>query len=241
MAHGAPDWFNVNPMETFYSLTDLGELAARLGCPSRIDRRGKVIWYDTFTSGLGAWDSFAYGAGSGVRLVMAPTVSPGGAMQIDAGTTMGGNAWAMTHLVAPLTARAGLEWYWTHPGTHGIALVIIETLINRTSYMCGVRYDGATGNVHFWPIAVPPVLTHELGNTIYYPNSYHNYKLVVDFATAHGVYLMVDGVPVDISDVPIYTSSVGAQNGINVSFIADNLTDTGTIVYVDDVVYTWGE
>lgn len=241
MAHGAPDWFNVNPMELFYSLSDLGELAARLGSPSRIDRRGKVVWYDTFSGGLSAWDVYAYGGGARGIIVTAPSVSPGGALMLDAGTVMGGNTQALTHLVPPLTRCFGVEWYWTHPGTRGLVMLIVSWTRANTSYMAGVRYDCETGRLYFMPIASPMVLVKDFGPYILYPNTYHNYKLVLDTASASGVRIMVDGEEFDISPYTIYSSPVAGQDGLDLTFVVDNLTDAGTIAYIDDIIYTWGE
>lgn len=54
MAHGYPDYGN-DPLALALQVTDLGELAARLGSPYNILRSGKVIFIDTFDDGITRW------------------------------------------------------------------------------------------------------------------------------------------------------------------------------------------
>ena len=68
MAHGTPDWGVTAGAVTTYQVTDLGELAVRLGSPISHDRRGDVIWWDDFECTLNKWQTVANGAGSSVAL-----------------------------------------------------------------------------------------------------------------------------------------------------------------------------
>ncbi len=52
MAHGTPDWWGTEPAATTYKVSDVGELAARLGSPNTYDRRGNVVWMTNFDHGL---------------------------------------------------------------------------------------------------------------------------------------------------------------------------------------------
>lgn len=69
MAHGTPDWGVTAGSVTTYQLTDLAELAARLGSPVTFDRRGDVIFMETFEEAtLNKWQAALYGSGSSVTL-----------------------------------------------------------------------------------------------------------------------------------------------------------------------------
>jgi len=63
MAHGTPDWGVTASKKTIYSLHDMGELAVRLGSIVSFDRRGDVIFSDSFQNGLGK--VYASGVGAG--------------------------------------------------------------------------------------------------------------------------------------------------------------------------------
>lgn len=55
MAHGYPDYGISAPVATIYPIIDAGELAVRLGSIDTQDRRGNVIWLDTFEDGVEKW------------------------------------------------------------------------------------------------------------------------------------------------------------------------------------------
>ena len=71
MAHGTPDWGVTAGAVTVYQLTDMGELAVRLGSIVTHDRRGDVIWFDGFEDGLAKWTTATFGAGAAVDLSVA--------------------------------------------------------------------------------------------------------------------------------------------------------------------------
>ena len=52
MPRGAPDYSNVKVDQPLHRLTDLAELAARLGSPDVYDRAGNVVWMTNFDHGL---------------------------------------------------------------------------------------------------------------------------------------------------------------------------------------------
>jgi len=68
MAHGTPDWWGTGPKATTYALQDLAELAVRLGSVNTYDRRGDVMWWDDWSSGLGRVEVTGTGVGYEVYL-----------------------------------------------------------------------------------------------------------------------------------------------------------------------------
>jgi len=55
MPRGAPDWGEYAEQDLLIRTFDLGELAARLGCPSILERGGTVIFMDNFQDGYSKW------------------------------------------------------------------------------------------------------------------------------------------------------------------------------------------
>ncbi|GAH91125.1 unnamed protein product, partial [marine sediment metagenome] len=55
MPHGGPDWGTVGPVSMVHTLEDAGELAARLGSIDIFDRRGNIIWVDSFGDACIKW------------------------------------------------------------------------------------------------------------------------------------------------------------------------------------------
>lgn len=77
MGHGTPDWWGGAPKSTTYALGDMAELAARLGSIVTFDRRGDVVFLDSFDCGLSAWNVKTVVSGSDAYPVVTPTRSPG--------------------------------------------------------------------------------------------------------------------------------------------------------------------
>jgi hypothetical protein len=82
-----PDWQKYLPGSERYALSDLGELAARLGSPLRFDRRGEVLWYDQFDHGLSPWTSAAFGTGGSVAISTTDTFMSANAALLTAGSS----------------------------------------------------------------------------------------------------------------------------------------------------------
>ena len=68
MAGETPDYGRLSAQATVFPVTDLGELAARLGSIVSHDRRGDVIWLDGFEDGLDKWQPTTSGSGAAVDL-----------------------------------------------------------------------------------------------------------------------------------------------------------------------------
>jgi hypothetical protein len=64
MPRGTPDWGTGASGDTVAPVVDFGEVVARLGGISLVDRRGKCVWYDRFENGTGKWGSILNGAGA---------------------------------------------------------------------------------------------------------------------------------------------------------------------------------
>ncbi|KKN10521.1 hypothetical protein LCGC14_1035660 [marine sediment metagenome] len=82
-----PDWQRYLPGSERYALSDLGELAARLGSPLRFDRRGEVLWYDQFDHGLAPWTSASFGTGGAVKISIVDTFMSPYAALLTAGSS----------------------------------------------------------------------------------------------------------------------------------------------------------
>ena len=50
-----PDFGITDTVQAKSIITDMGELAARLGAPNVFDRLGSIVWYDDFQYGLSRW------------------------------------------------------------------------------------------------------------------------------------------------------------------------------------------
>lgn len=97
MAHGTPDWNVTAGAVTTHQLTDLGELAVRLGSINNFDRRGDVIFMETFEeASLNKWQMSLAKGGSSVTLSALRARTGGLSALLTAGPHSGSKA-AMVH------------------------------------------------------------------------------------------------------------------------------------------------
>lgn len=68
MVHGHRDYGVGGPTKIIHSVSDMGELAVRLGSPVNYDRSGNVLYCTDFQNGLGDFHSLISGTGGDVYL-----------------------------------------------------------------------------------------------------------------------------------------------------------------------------
>ena len=108
MARGGPDYGASSARYTIFPVTDLGELAVRLGSPVAYDRQGNVIYTESFENGLAGWDTDTSGAGASVDVSFGRGVHGAWAGRLVAGS----DAAPIDHVVSVDAAVAGSVSDW---------------------------------------------------------------------------------------------------------------------------------
>lgn len=241
MAHGARDWSNTNPGTVSHGLTDLAELGARLGSPSRVDRRGYVVFYDDFSKGLGAWEIQAVSPGSYVRLCTFPVVTGPFSVVMNGGTYTYGSAGMRLYLIPAMTDKIGFEWWWGHVSGDYVQEVYVDGIRDGVYYMVRVRYYASTytlaiENLGGYEI---PLITYPMAP--YTPYAMHNAKVVLDLAEMRGERFIYDGREINIRTFPIVTSASSYPDMLRVIVTMNNVSGTNRDMYFDNFIYTMQE
>ena len=113
MPHGAPDWYKYRRDSTTFPVDDLAELAVRLRSPVQFDRRGDVIWFDTFDGNAPGWSSLSNGTGASVAISPDYALYGGYSLKLTAGSD--GLRYALTRrfLAYPVVSKIGVQWTFT--------------------------------------------------------------------------------------------------------------------------------
>lgn len=106
MTHGAPDYSNVRKAEYSFRLDDMGELAARLGSPQIYDRRGEILYIETFKHGFRPWQNWATGANAVVELDEIRTHTDGFSLLMRGGSD--GDRDAIIRRILPLVNMSSI-------------------------------------------------------------------------------------------------------------------------------------
>jgi hypothetical protein len=241
VAHGTPDWGVTSGAATVYQLTDLAELAARLGSPVTFDRRGDVLWIDDMESGVDKWYATYGGATGSLGLSAVEARNGRYSALLSAGIAVGASVNIYHYLPVPVFSSLGLEAHARLEDT----LARLETaldLYDGTTELLGVlRYNHLTGDLLVLNAGEEyDVVATDL-HLAAIARLFHAFKLVVDPVAQEYVRAIVDSTPVDLSGRSLYTltTPVEARMDVRISQVS-NMAATCN-VYLDDVIVTQNE
>lgn len=241
MPRDLPDWGALSAQSTVHEVTDLGELAVRLGSIVSFDRRGDVVWLDDFESSLNKWFTSSSGAGGGVSASL--TYARNG--QTSALLTAGSDAAAiatMEHsLPFPHLSRFGFEASESHPLDTDIIDYFIdlfdgstktEFVIRQRIVINDVQYQDENGV--FVTFTTTPTI---LASFTFFNAS----KIVVDFTSKEYVRLILNNVEYDLSGIAAKESASVSRAQLIVRIRNIGREGNNDKVYVDDVIVTQNE
>lgn len=195
-----PDYSKYLPGSTRFALTDLGDLAVRLGSPVYYDRRGEVVYYDTFKYGLSGWTQIKSGNGSNIAIIPSSRMYSGFCARLTSGTTLDKSA-SLIHTESCIgSKRYGIELcLGDRTGGGTLEVNLIGNMIGG-GFRIGFRYDFDT---YKQSIRINDTSYVEVLPSVTIGSSYDNVshiKIVADFNTGKYIRLMIKNVTIDISD-----------------------------------------
>ncbi len=241
MAHGTPDWGVTAGAVTTYQLTDLGELAARLGSIVTFDRRGDVVFLDSFEDGLVHWLPSVAGAGSVADLTTAKTRHGLYAARLVAGAAVGRYGLLEWYGAVPVMGRFGWECSFSLPSTIGSLDVILGVRDGTTFWRGWIQWDDATNELKYVDAAYSYQVIRSGVELDHNANTFHVLKVVLDVEAGEYVRVILDDTEDDLSGIPCYQSaSTWAPLFLNSVQVSGRAAATST-VYLDSVILTQNE
>ena len=211
MAHGQPDYGMYSAAQTIYGLADMGELAVRLGSPVVHDRRGDVLWFDTFENGIGSWSPQPSGYQGSVTWDGDYSRKGGFSMKL---ATSGAaedviEAWHLEHF--PVLSPFGFEAsFQTHVSMSTIDFAMTVETIPDYFYPV-IRYDYANHKLQYKDSEgeYQDIATDlSLKDSVYV---FHVMKLVFDPTTGKYVRLIVNATEYDLSGIAAQNLGTGDE------------------------------
>jgi hypothetical protein len=227
--------------KTIYRMTDMGELAGRLGSIVTHDRRGDVIWLDDFEGGVEKWDFL--GSGTGYAHAWSAERSRSGAFCCKLTTGSDSNKYiTMTHRNPyPVKSKIGFEFSGAWDDLTGEVIFQVELFDGATQYTSRIRMDLA--NLKFY------YLDGVAGYTEFYDAAlfdeddhlFNTFKLVADFENELYSRLIINNTAFDLSSYPIYKTAAATLPYLNayvwlITDLAEN-----KVAWIDDVILTQNE
>lgn len=241
MPRDLPDYGALSAQDTVYEVTDLGELAARLGSIVTFDRRGDVIWLDDFKEGLAAWTPSTSGEDAAVELSTARRRSGLFSCLLTAGKDRDCEAEISHAHPFPVLGNFGFEIAFSLG-------VIIETLdfrielddgSNRVRYE--IRWDAAAGTLSYYDSSGDYQVIRSGVNLISQASLFHVLKLVVDGVNHEYLRVLLNDTTDLLTNVVARTMASIAANTITISVLNTGRGGVVNYAYVIDTILTQNE
>lgn len=229
-----------DPEDVFGNANSMGaaELAARLGSIDTHERRGTVIFMESFESGvLNKW-SFTLSAGATAALSTKYARNGAFSLRLYSGVGAGKYALAKHFLPYPALSKVGGEIWVNIPDATDSEFDFFLYLYDGSTYKRAIiEYNPSTREVSVWDGAMHVFATGVAPPT---PGGFLVFKLVVNLASGTYVGCLINS---DLYDLSGYTLESGASTTAK-SFgvwLGAYYYNAALVAYVDDVILTQNE
>lgn len=239
---GSADWGIYAPKTTIATITDIGELAVRLGSIVTFDRRGDVVWLDDFEDGIIKWEAKTDGTGSVITSDSTTARNGGKCAKLVPGSADLDTA-TINHFGPTMAlSKTGIEISFTIDADHeqidihldfftGSNLLAFRIRLLLSDLTLRYRDENAT-YVSIATITQPRTDT----------KTFHTLKLVVDPDTQKYVRLIYDNTEYDISaKLPRVSSDTTDSHLLFTARVVNSDAGGNPAAYFDDAIVTQNE
>lgn len=241
MARGAPDDSNVKTWGDTHRVTDLGELAARLGDILSQRRSGEWLFMENWSHGTSFWDIEDEGAGSTGLLSGTASRSAGVSLQMDVIAAAVSYVSATAHLPVLAETRVGIQcdlYLATHPDRWTLTVSYFtgemwyQFTIGWHDDDMILYYNDDEGD----PVTLDANLDLALDELVF-----HNLKLVVDLVKGEYVRFEVNKETFDLEGVEAWSDESPRGPFMIVGFSLAGDIAAGGRGYLDNIIITRNE
>lgn len=241
MSHGFPDYGVAAPKQTTYALSDMAELAARLGSINTFDRRGDIIWFDDFEENINKWAQVPVGVGASIALSTNAARSRAKSAKLTTGNLANDYALITRSLPVQTIGRIGFEHSFSVQGPYGYLEARLTFYSSLGEIEGALKLDLRNKRLYYhttgdaWNLIASNVKTPAATYL------FHTLKFTVDFDTQKYLRAILNNTEYDLTSYALYTNPPIAAPLINV--VLKMVTDAAfnRTLYVDDVIITQNE
>jgi hypothetical protein len=188
-------------------LTDLAELAARLGSPAVYDRRGQVVWMDDGRYGLAPWIVSASQTGASVKVVAEETQTAGFSIQLTSGSNGAHSVTLYRYFNVSERNKIGVALGIAFLNDFELFQLTLDAYYPSSRYSAVLQVDPINGKLLVMDETGGFVEVADLTNVIAATARYEEFKLVADFEVGRYVRLLHNETEYDLSGVLMYTGT----------------------------------
>ena len=241
MVHGQPDFGMTSKASTIHRLTDMGELAARLGSISAFDRRGDFVWYDSFEDGLSKRTATGTGTGNSQEVVSDLSLYGFTSVKLTGGSDGSRLASLDKAIAYPVFSNFGLEFAW-NLGTAINTLRVSLMIQNSTGlWKANIRYDDINNKLQYY---TEPATYVDLVDPFNLPSGgtlFNIWKVVVDMDTKEYVRFIHNNIEYDLSGIDMDETLAAYSPRLYVQIVLTSRLGENDYIYGDYVIVTQNE
>lgn len=242
MAKGQPDFGSYAPTETIVGMSDLGELAARLGSIVTFDRRGNVIWLDDFESGVHQWR-----AGGNIPYSVdwdGNYAKMGGfSCKLTTRALADADVHIMRYIGYPAFSPIGVEVSYSYKQNWKSLEIWMWICDGSDAYYSAILYDHANTKLQYLDSGgIYQDVPDGSYTSAILPEQFDTLKFVSDLKKVKYKDLIVNSQVFDLSALSFqtYVDLVSTPH-MEVTIKLFTSIDTAAIAYIDDVIITQNE
>jgi len=241
MPRDLPDWDALTAQSTVHEVTDIGELAVRLGSIVSHDRRGDVIFIDSFEDGLNSWSVGFSGAGGVVDLTTDWKKNGLFAVRLIGGSDVLRLANIVNSRAFPVLSRFGLEMSFRIVTTIE-SLNFFILLYNGTSLITGqIRWRDAEKDLQYLSSSgafVTFATSVDLTST---QNMVHTAKIVIDVVNENYARFILNEVEYSLEDIGLNIVVDSGDARLTTLVRLNSRAGANDEVNLDDAIITQNE
>ena len=243
---GTPDYSTPKPVGQVpigpvYTLTDLAELAARLGSIDTFDRRGNVLWLDDFEDGIKKWIVTLTGGRGSVVWDAEHPHHGGFSALLTTGNVTGDMTRVSRDFPVPVVSRLGCELSCTRD--EYIDNIHLELLLYDGTYKHDVDIKWIEADER-WQYYGSDGLWHDLEPTMFLPSAnfiFNTIKVVADFTTGYLARLIANSTLYDLSSYQYRKTGSLLEPRLEIEFDITTKLDGEAAAHLGSVIITQNE
>ena len=241
MPRDLPDWLALSAQVTVGEVTDLGELAVRLGSPVVFDRTGDVVMFDDFEAGLGRWVSSTTGTGGVVDLSRVRARSGLFSARLVGGSTAARTAEIRRDLAVQALQALGFEFSFHIPtDISSVRWVIIAyDGTNRTEYT--IAYHDTNTRLNYLNGSGSLVEFASSVDLQIFQGLFHVGKVVVDSANGRYSRFTLNATTYSLDGIAAQVSADTSNPYLSVRALILSRAAQNDVCYVDWPIVTQNE
>lgn len=238
---GQPDFGMYAPKTVSASISDMGEVAARLGSIVIYDKRGDVVDFDNFEETVLRWLTVLDPATAYARLVSDNVKSGSQAVKFQTTNDDGSSALLSRQLSVLGSKRLGVEISFSKLDDNCLLRLALSYTSLTEATFAEARYNPADGKVYVRVGFDEWKEVAYVGLNLLASFTFYTMKLVADFNTGKYVRLLYAEKEFDISTISCYlTGAVTVPLLVPIVGIK-NLYATSGDCWIDDFIFTQAE